>query len=272
MAIGYAWVVYTNHVKMQNDLGRFLTSSHLRQFNFGPLSYRWNSEIYRNVLWKRVAVQNICGLWGTFCLAGGLAFLKGRARTLIALSLIAFFLPFLLFENLHSVHDYYQSANAIFLIFAVALAISRIAQQHPRFAPAAVTGLMIIMASNIWFFKYGYGALESQRYGPEYPSFAIAKVIDLNTKPDQPIIVFGYDWSSEIPFFSNRRGLAVPAHLDADSAKDILKNARSHLAGSLPGAVVFCPTPNIPSIDLDKYFSLAESKRIGACEVWIVRG
>jgi hypothetical protein len=50
--------------------------------------------------------------------------------------------------------------------------------------------------------------------------------------------VFGFDWSSEIPFFSQRRALVVPFWIE----KQLTLTQASKMVDSLPvGAVVYCP-------------------------------
>jgi hypothetical protein len=47
-------------------------------------------------------------------------------------AVLAFLVPFLVFTNLHIVHSYYQTANAIFIIAAVGLGLAAVKRRANR--------------------------------------------------------------------------------------------------------------------------------------------
>lgn len=75
---------------------------------------------------------------------------------------------------------------------------------------------------------------------------AIAKVIKERTEKDAQIVIFGDDWSSVYPYYSERKGFAVPKWY-----KDYNKISVNPELGAQPGklgAVVYCPRVDLPKL------------------------
>ena len=269
MAIGYAWVMYTDHVKMANQFAYFITSGALRHFNYGPLRDRLNPSFYKFVLWDRVMLKNVGGPIGlTFIIIGLLLAKEKGHRLFIALCLAAFVIPFVVFEHLHLVHDYYQTANAIFVIAAVSVSLSSLAELNQKWKAASVVVAMLVMGMNLYCFKRGYASLESIDFGPGTQTLAISQRVRCHTTPSQSVLIYGYDWSSEIPFFSQRRALAVRDTFTAKEDAEVLRKADT-LVGEYPvGAVVLCSRQETEGLAVADKFPSFTPARVGRCTVF----
>ncbi len=110
--IGFAWVKYSDHVKMANAFGATLTSKALSHFIYGTMAQRFSNALWIKVIWHRVIGENIAGHLGVFVIIAGLVFVRAR-RVLIASGVVLFLLFFLVFTNLLYVHDYYPISNTV---------------------------------------------------------------------------------------------------------------------------------------------------------------
>src|SRR5206468_8915557 len=142
---------------------------------------------------------------------------------LILLSLGTFLSYFLIFENLHFVHTYYQVENGLFLIAAISIAIAGMIDRFPKYSIPLHAFFIILVYGNLSrFFEGPYhyhpeisspSGASPARWDTEIAQFddtnnktiAISKLILRSTSEDKPILVYGYEWSSEISFFSQRR-------------------------------------------------------------------
>jgi hypothetical protein len=143
----------------------------------------------------------------------------------------------LIFTNLYRIHDYYQYATAPFGIGAVGFALLAVLE-HPT--PAARwTGLALVPLVLFWAVRAYPGHFYHQvQVGGGSPRFAtVAAAIDRLTREDDVLLIYGLDWSSELPFAAGRRAIMDVADrplTDPDIARS--------LSGLVhpPAAVVIC--------------------------------
>jgi hypothetical protein len=150
LLLGFVWVAYSDAVKLHNIFGSRLTSAMLNTWNFGTWAQRKSSQFWLDVVLLR-SLPQIFG-YG-FLLAIGLAgaaLASRRFAVPMVLATVGFFVPFLVFTNLHFHHDYYQYANALFGLAAVGLGIASIAEAGRRWL--ASIGLACVVALQAAFF------------------------------------------------------------------------------------------------------------------------
>ena len=139
LVIGLAWAHYADLVKMDNPFGSQLTSGALKIWNFGTIDQKMDLANWRLVLWDRAMKWNGGGLVGVILLL--LPWFGRTERSKYALlvlsALILFILPFLIFTNLHVVHEYYQVSSVAFMLAAFAIIIGGWLKD--------ITGTMIIV-------------------------------------------------------------------------------------------------------------------------------
>jgi hypothetical protein len=234
LAATAAWVVWTDAVKAASELGRGLTSAQLAEWNWGTLAQRLSTPLWRDVLWTRLFVENLGGLGGlVLLLAAVLAHDAARVRRIVLVTIALGIVPLLMFPNLHLVHDYYQSANALFLMFGVAVGLGAIVA--PRIGLAATGALLATVVSvNL------YGSITVAVQWMRNDMFLdsrdemVASVIRRETSPEARFVASGHGWSSTFVFLSERRGRMVGGEVHP-----LVDPAGAVEAGTL-GAVVDC--------------------------------
>lgn len=237
LVLGYVWLNYSDWVRSQNPLGAFLTSKALFRWSYGTVAARFSREFWVDVILKRTVVKGACGL-SCVAIALGAYLLRGKEKAFILLSGITFLMYFLIFENLHFVHDYYQVANGVFLILGAAVAIAGFLQIPGKQAIAALLFFVAAAGTNLMLFGRGYYHAEAARFDETTNDvLAVSSVIRHSTDQQRPILVYGDDWSSEIAFFSQRKSFTVP-HFFSPYTRPIRYPA-SYL-GQQESAVVLC--------------------------------
>ena len=234
-----AWVAWTDAVKAASELGRGLTSAHLAEWTWGTLAQRLSAPLWHDVLWTRLFVENLGGIGGVALLLVAVLARDAVAVRRIALVAIALGIaPILMFPNLHMVHDYYQSANALFLMFGVAVGLGAIIA--PRIGLTAAGALLAtVVAMN------AYGSATVAVQWMQIDMFLdgrddmVASVIHRETPPEARFVASGHRWSPTIVYLSERRGLMLDEGGLGYEERSLADPAAAVEAGTL-GAVVDC--------------------------------
>jgi hypothetical protein len=269
LAIGYAWVRYTDAVKGANIVAAgHYTSTALRQWNFGTLAARFSRSLWVDVIWERTIMLNVAGLLGVSLILAALLCADRKLRIVIALCLALFLSHFLIFENLHFVHSYYQVSTGIFLIAALALSIHAVAMRFPLVHRASPAILAALVAMNFYCFAGTYFPVERQLYGEDNQTLAVSALLRARTSPDRPIIVYGYDWSSEVAYYSQRRALTVP---DVLPDRYGVVDDPARYVGELPSAIVACGADRVPALAsrILKSFKPTDVSSVAGCDVYL---
>jgi hypothetical protein len=236
--IGAAWAKYTDFVKEYSAIGHRLTSGALFVWNFGTLQGRFSAHMWRDVIWQRDLVQNVGGVLGIVIFVVGLIRLRGVYRYSVAAAALLFLLYFFVFQNLHTVHEYYQMANLIFAVAAVSIALAGLMQdQNTAIRVGAVLAAVAMVVVNVHSFLTGFHYQEIRQSFDNDPVIQVSNVIRSSTDPGKPIIVFGDDWNSEIPFFSQRKGFVVPGFVR--NHEDIVEHPEKYV-GMRPSVIAIC--------------------------------
>lgn len=233
------WTHHTDAAKLRNPspIVHRLTSTALAGWNFGypgqwaqPGTWR---GLYHHFLSATVASFFPVGLAVIFFS------LVTRHRAVTIALLLAFLTGPVLFTNLFFVHDYYWYANSVF--FALACGITVGAFLLDCLANRRVPGLLVvavfILAQAAAYHYSGYHLLQK---APPHETARLAETLRQHTARGSSIVVFGYDWNSMIPYYSERRAFMVPwdneLFFDAGSQQAI---ANMVAAGHPVAAVVF---------------------------------
>ncbi|WP_342624662.1 hypothetical protein [Pseudomonas alkylphenolica] len=243
--IGFGWAFYTDIVKVKNEFGTYITSSALSQWNWGTVSQRFSEKLYVEVIWMRMLKDNLGGGLGLALMLGAMLFSKNiKLKLVIGASILLGVLPLYIFTNLHLIHLYYQSANAIFLIFSLSVAL--VAMCELVRSTGVLLGLfLILMVSNYVAFSRGYyGDIKATFNVANNQELAVASAIKNNVKPEQAFVAFGNDWSSVLAYYSERKSFTVPNWYK--NYNDVLANPESYLGGLPLGAIVVCPAAPRP--------------------------
>lgn len=238
LAIGFAWVAFTDVVKSANPMGTQLTSSALTVWNLGPLAQRVSGELWGTVIWQRILETNLAGGLGLFLLALPLAAAtEMRVRIIAGIGLVLGFLPLFLFSNLHVVHDYYQVANVVFLLFVVAVALGAVVQA--RLGDwAAVLLLVVVLGANFLAFRSGYLPAMASPVTKTNRDLAMGDVLAREVPSGGQFVAFGVDWNPAFTYMSGRKSFTVPGWLKDYAA--VAANPETHVEPGKLGAVVAC--------------------------------
>lgn len=274
LIIGVCWVNFTDFIKEQNTIGYYLTSSALWNFNWGDLSTRFSTTLWHDVVIKRSIFQSSAHYLSAIIILFSL-FIKNKfflkEKTII--SLIAFTLAFLFFPKLHVIHNYYQYANTIFYLFSLFFATQNIIISYSLYRIDKLRNpvnlfekfffllniknilfpLIVILSminyynSNYHFKKNNIITIENNR------TLILADFIKKNSPIDKPIVIYGYQWNSELAFYAERKSLSLPfGKWDIES----IENLDKFLPEASPSIIINCPNPNFEDIDkkiINKY-------------------
>ena len=191
---GLAWTVYADGIKEASPATAFLTSSALREWNFGTLEQRLDPATWAS------SIGWLAGL-------GLLVFLaplrSGRSRlSLWCVTTLA--LGPLVFTNLYAVHDYYWMAVAPAAAILIGLFATSVLEAVPvEWRRAWALGLAALFALS--FVAY-------QRWLLPFSSadttgvLAHAAQIAAETDPDDLLAITHDTWNPAILFYADRRG------------------------------------------------------------------
>ena len=266
LILAYVWVKFSDVVKAQNPIGEHLTSGSLSGWNYGSLAQRLSKELWLDVVFNRnVKTTTAYGLGLVFIVLAFAVAEARRVRLVLAGGILFFVLPFFVFSNLHFVHNYYQSANAMFLSVAVGVAVITVSNYFLSGSPVIYSLLLLVfLGSNGWFFYKDYYPQKSRVFTGEERTLALASLVKKQTPKERPVIWYGFDWSSEAAFYSERRSLTVPNWGEMDVRG--IEDTKSFLSEE-PSAIVLCPTRG-----RDEAIMAAITRKYGAIQAREVAG
>ncbi|WP_375414826.1 ArnT family glycosyltransferase [uncultured Bradyrhizobium sp.] len=233
LLIGAAWVAVSDHLKAANAYGLQLSSGALTAWNFGTLAQRFalKDTISRSLKETFGYIGFVLPVLMVLC------FIGSRYRTAILFAVAGYLSAFLVFTNLHIVHTYYQSSNAIFACVAAGLAVASLSDKG--WSKTALAVLFCIVASQLHYFhEFYWNAVANDNINS--PPVLIALAAKEATKPEESLLVIGGDWSSVIPFYSERKSLMLPRFTPRPTFEKILADPQSFLDGARLGGIIDC--------------------------------
>ena len=150
---------------------------------------------------------------------------------------LCFILPPLVFTQLYSDHIYYQYANGIFAIIAVGLGLNVIAARTNWALSSILLGGIVI--GQLVYFNDRYASIVATDFTRDR-IFVISQAVKRSVTDDEGILIIGQDWSSAIPFYSQRKALALPAWTPRDLLRRAVENPQDFLGGFKLGGIVYC--------------------------------
>ena len=203
------WLKFSDAVKMENPLMRRLTSEGLSDWAYGTLSQKLSP-----IVWCVIFVKQWLLLFGFVAVLLPFVLLKTgwsayKEKTVTApllwllLALGGYFSAPVVFTNLHFRHDYYLFANGFFLISAFVLSMSHLRRKLSAKTVSWVYCLTVVSAVLVGF---GYTGLRMSLTEPVEDAL-IGEIRQL--KIDGPIVYFGFNWSSKLPYEMERRALML---------------------------------------------------------------
>ncbi|MDC3363305.1 hypothetical protein OAW29_03030 [Planktomarina temperata] len=238
-----AWIEFTDAIKQSNEIGAFLTSEMLSLWNYGTLGQRFSSTLWVNVFGRILA--DVVGLLAVpgFVLLLIISALRqvhvpfNRSDLwLLSACLLGFGVPILLFTNLHMVHDYYQVANAIFLISGIAVLVQACARANNR-SLAFLLLVLVLVSQNFRFYSDFFPKI----FDPQKQDSHTIALLSRDLTPENTgLLVVGEDWNSTIAYYSERKALSIPNWMEQDLVARALRDTENFLGGLPLGGVVVC--------------------------------
>lgn len=237
IVFGALWVGYTDAIKSSNPYGALLTAEALSAWNFGTFAQRTSEAFWVGIVLGRSGPELLgYGVWLTPIVMGAAFLVRGKVAPIVVF-VLGFLTPLLVFTNLHAVHNYYQYANGLFLILAIGLAITAVAD---HFSKRLAAGLVaIFVAGNFAVFWTDYLPL-LQRDWQQNETIRIAQEVRNHTPQEGGLVMVGADWSSEIPYYSQRRMLGLAAWFPTEIVAKSLEDPQSALGRNPFSGVVAC--------------------------------
>lgn len=269
------WVRFADAQKRKNPIAIHMLSTL-------PATHRWYLGTWAQVFSVRMlqtllrAATDALGVLAvpiviaSVALAISYRIIDRRTGIVIFGALSAFLLPLVLFSNAHIVHNYYDTANAIFLICAQAIVVTGLFSTGHRQAGWNLLALTIA-SQLVWFCLY---FVRDIRHPLDRPLLAIAQAVNAKTDPEGVVVIYGQDWSSVIPYYARRRALMAP---DSVPDEEKLERARRMLApqgGHRVEAVVRCKSEMDRFAQFDRIFANLDThvakQEIAGCDVYFV--
>lgn len=248
LLVGIAWTLYTDQVKSHNPLGIRLTSAALSHWNWGTLAQRVSPQLYLDVIWGRMIERNLGGLLGVALLTLALV-LRGdrKSKIVIVVSLVLGLVPLFLFSNLHLIHNYYQTGNLIFLIYALSVALGQLISERMPGKPIVLILAASLVASNyFWFSKEMLPIVKKVYDRGNSREFAVGEALRKRVPEGKVFVAFGNDWSSTFAYMAQRKSFTVPGFFA--SYNRIARHPELFVDEGQLGAVVLCPGTATPTV------------------------
>jgi hypothetical protein len=205
----FAWTRYADSVKENGVFTQWLTSTNLRNWNFGTLEQRLNAFDWL-IIFARFWLLGGVGFFALIAFLFFVLFKNGK----IGKSSIVLILPFMtpiIYFNLYVVHDYYFMA----ILFPSTLLFSHVLMLLKRklnlnLSKSKFVFMIFILTIPSWLFTIQYrdykSAIQSSRdYVPP-----LASEIAENTLQVDRVFVVGCDWDPTVLFYADRYGVAAP--------------------------------------------------------------
>lgn len=266
------WVRYSDAQKVDHPFGKNLTADKLRPWNYGTMAQRTSPVFWRDAVFGRTLQETLGGAWPLWATLVAALAIGRAALAWAALALVLYLIPYLVFTNLHWIHNYYQYANALFLLSAVGLVVW-----------LARAGWRRYLALALLAFVVGSQVLHTARV--EWPQMVASKDKTdtlllrqaLRGVPeDGVLLIFGFDFSSEVAYYAQRRAITVPGWTSVEQLRSVRTQPQLH-AGGLPiVAVIECPhgfrnNPEMaPLMDaiMAEHTRGKQSSSVGICTLW----
>jgi hypothetical protein len=235
--IAVAWTIYAEAVREANEIQAWLTNTSLTEWVFGTWGQRISSRLWRDVILRR-SMPETFGYAKPLAVVLMAASLLRRQYAYAGLAaILAFLTSFIAFPNLHFQHEYYQTANAIFILAAAGLGLASIIDIGRR--TLGLVFLLLLAAGQIDYFKSTYAGNLTQDFTVR-PDFRIAEMARAQTPPGSSLLVIGRDWSATVGYYAQRKSLTVPNWMPLEYWQRMAADPQSFLGPAPLAAVVVC--------------------------------
>jgi hypothetical protein len=245
-AIGYAWVLWSDHVKSLNAMGAAtLASGGQGVWVLGPLEQRFQAETWSEIFLRTMSAELLALVAVPFFLIG--LVLACRRLDLALTWILPIPIALLVLTNSYYFHPYYFIALLGCIVVPVALGLDfTVAKMRPAMRAVVLPALLCLAMWGTAFWAGGVAA--AAREGKPVHHFFVpflddptpparhrgllraAEVIKANSGPDDVIMVTGMLMSSELPFYAERRAVMISSLIDNCTEEVWAKVRKSNIA------------------------------------------
>jgi hypothetical protein len=268
-----AWVRFGDGLKAQTLWGWMLGSENLHGWNFGNWTQKTDPAFWRGVVFGRAARDILGSAWLLPVLLLALAAVGRGLRRFAAGALLCYLVPMATFTNLHLIHNYYQAANALFLVLIAACAVDALWQRWgPRAGAGALALVALVMLAG---FRHDFlPLLDPAAINLRTPT--LAAYARAHTKPDEVLLGIGLEWNSEVPYYATRRAMLLIDSTPVEAIQRMRTEPRRWLGEYPLGMVIVCKNQLVDRLDAaaDMKALLADTtkgrtrKRVADCDVY----
>jgi hypothetical protein len=206
------------------------------------------------------------------------ASVSARSRGPIFVGALLFLGSLLVFPNLQAQHRYYEYSISIFAIFGMSAAIwglgnlsLGISERVGWLAKAGgIAVLFLVIGTQLTMFLQDYWPVVL-REPRAARTLDLADDLKKTTSSQDAILVFGFDWSSEVAYYSERRTVAFPGRAGAIIPTNISEVSR-FIGPERLGAIVDCPATRSYGPErwrIDQLESGLKYHRVGDCMIFL---
>ncbi|MDR1280050.1 MAG: hypothetical protein LBK99_04435 [Opitutaceae bacterium] len=230
------WTHVSDEVKSLSEHTAWLTSRSLGEWNFGTFAQRLDLKNWL-IIGKRVHNNVMPFLWPLTLLGVPIIFrMPIRMAAVIGGLLVGAFGTVLVFFNLYLIHDYYLCAIVLPLWVAAGAGIYLIAHKINYRAWGALVFIVI-------FGILGVSSIISPRVKGSYRDLSKDEIVRFSTLVrehvpfDAEVIIFGDDWNSRLPYYTQRKALMVRTPTTPSMAATYAQDRHVRYAISTPSAL-----------------------------------
>jgi len=228
------WLQDADAVKQLNPIAASTTSSALGSWNYGTILQKLSLQLWVGTILLR-AIPEAIGWPGLLVFLAGMMAATQQTRIAAAILTGLFMMPFLLFTNLHMVHNYYQMANAIWLVAALAVVLNDLSAKMPR--PAVIGVFLLCLCGQLHQSMQFYLPMEQIDFSRD-ARLAVATKLKADLGAEDVAVFVGCDWSPEIAFYAERRAIYIPQWVSYDNVMKMVADPLIVTGGRRIGAMV----------------------------------
>jgi len=250
------WTHFADRVKSQNALGQYFTSAAIRTWTFGTMTHRLEARFYRPHVMFQNVVGNILGSPMILLLALAMVIIVSRRRIGLFVACLALYVSAIeIFFNVYQVHDYYGYADGLFLIVAIGAAVVGSIEAGGRKSWVGVCLFVLVVYACASHFLSSYYPVQKTNF-PGRPH--AAEIVASETAPSDVILIFGLDWSPELPYQAHRRAIMRWTNINSIQALTLTTTIESQRDSI--GALVACDAGRNPQWESAAFHDLRFKK------------
>ena len=214
IAIGYAWVHYSDAVKLASPLTERFTSSAFHTWNFGTLEQRLTPENWLRIVNRiRYWMSPKFALFLPILALVRLKYYPRDAQLLVIAACFGCAFPILVFFNLYVIHDYYLIAISPLIAILMGVGLQQILQflqPAERYSTKWILQAAAILVVAVAFFSAREYPLRTlAKDARSHWAYQVGKEVQRVSSPEEDIIIWQGSWNPALTYYSKRRSIIV---------------------------------------------------------------